>query len=129
MKKNMKVMLIVAIASVLLQACSSVGGGALRHGRSAFQNQDYRTAFKDLLPLAQKGNSQAQYAIGYMYYNGLGVAKDFQMAQFWLHKSAAQQYQKAKDALKMIVSAKSAEPFPAPHSLYAMHQAQRSSIA
>ena len=127
MKKLLSSICLIFISCVLLQACSSTGT-SLKYARAEFQNQNYRGAFKNLLPLAKKGNTQAQYAIGYMYYNGLGVDKDFQMAELWLHKSADKNNMKAQQALAMLSKAKASEPFPAPHSLYAMNQAKQTSI-
>ena len=127
---TIKNLLIGLVACLLLQACAQTGGSsALRKGQAEFSGQNYRMAFKDLLPLAQKGNSQAQYAIGYMYYNGLGIGKDFRMAEFWLHKSSVQGSPLASKALAMIDKAKASEPFPAPSSLYALNEAHRNAMA
>jgi hypothetical protein len=46
--------------------------------------------FKDALPLAKSGNTEAQYDVGEMYERGRGVNKDMSMAFQWYLKSAEQ---------------------------------------
>jgi TPR repeat protein len=43
-----------------------------------------------LLPLAERGFSQAQYSLGLMYYEGLGVSQSDEMAAEWYLKAAEQ---------------------------------------
>lgn len=112
---------LMVAGGLLLSACSTTS--PVDKGAAEFNQKDYRAAFADLLPQAQKGNSQAQYAVGYLYYNGLGVDKDLQQAQVWFHKAADQGNAKAVKALDMISEAKASEPFPAPPGvLDAMNQ-------
>lgn len=119
---KIKQLVVLVMAAILLQACSSTKVGAsFSVGRYEFEQQNYHAAFKDLLSIAQKGNAQAQYAIGYMYYNGLGVKQNFRQAEFWLHKASLAGSKKAQNALAMIDKARASDPFPAPHSLYALH--------
>ncbi len=116
--KNCKIVvycLIVVISLLLLQACSTTSPTA--KGAAEFKKQDYNAAFTDLLPLAQKGDPQAQYAVAYLYYNGLGVDKDFKLAESWFQKAADQGNAKAQKALDMIADAKASESFKAPPSL------------
>ena len=118
-----KYYLVGLISLFLLQACSTTEhSAALNQGQVAFNKQDYHVAFSDLLPVAQKGNPDAQYAVGYMYYNGLGVDKDFNSAQFWFHSAADQGNVKAQKALAMIKDAAQSELFPAPPGFDAMEQ-------
>ena len=51
----------------------SVYGGDLRDGFDAYQKQDYKTAHKLWLPLAEQGHAKAQYNLGVMYDKGQGV--------------------------------------------------------
>lgn len=120
--KNSKIALFICwlIMLVMLQACStSTESKALTKGASEFDNQQYQSAFADLLPVARQGDAEAQYAVGYLYYNGLGVAKDFNSAVSWFNKAADQGNAKAKKALAMMDAAKASEPFPAPAALTA----------
>lgn len=74
----------------------------LQQGKRYFQSGYYKHAMQTLLPLATKGNPEAQYAVGYMYYYGYGVAQDTDVGYFWMKQSAHQGCQRAIDALRLI---------------------------
>lgn len=71
-------------------------------GKRYFETGYYKRAMKLLLPLACDGNAEAQYAVGYMYYYGLGVAQDTDVGYFWIKRSADKHYPPAINALHMI---------------------------
>ncbi|KGP64135.1 hypothetical protein EP47_10025 [Legionella norrlandica] len=60
----------------------------LRQGIQCFKAEDYRSAFIRLKPEAEKGNPDAQYAVGFMYYYGKGVVEDRKKARFWIRCAA-----------------------------------------
>lgn len=74
----------------------------LHESKLSFANQDFVTAFKNMLPLAEKGNAEAQYAIGYMYYYGKGTVEDQQRGEEWIRKAAAQGQTQAVQAMSMF---------------------------
>lgn len=45
---------------------------------------------KTAIKLAKQGNAEAQFNLGWMYYNGYGVRQDHAKAAKWLEKAAAQ---------------------------------------
>ena len=47
-------------------------------------NRDFETAYKMLVPLAEKGHAAAQLILGMMYFKGTGVEKNFVQADKWL---------------------------------------------
>ena len=55
----------------------------------AYNREDYKAAYKLILPLAKKGVAQAQYNLGVMYEKGKGVKKNlkknilFVLHQMW----------------------------------------------
>ncbi len=57
--------------------------------RNAMQQGNYAIAYCIWQPLAQHGNSSAQYNLGWMYHNGYGLSIDDEMALNWWLKSAA----------------------------------------
>ena len=59
-------------------------------GFDSYQNKDYATAFKEWKPLAEQGDSSAQYNLGFMYANGQGVIQDYKAAVKWYKFSAEQ---------------------------------------
>ena len=72
----------------LIVLVSCVSYTSFYQGMTAFRAQDYRKAFVRLKPEARKGQPDAEYAIGYMYYYGQGVTEDRQKAWYWISKAA-----------------------------------------
>lgn len=73
---------------------------SLEEGKANFKAKNYSAAYRQLLPLAVKGNKDAQYAIGYMYYYGEGIDCNKDLAESWLRKAAKQGDSRAIAALK-----------------------------
>jgi uncharacterized protein len=63
----------------------------LQDALAAYRRHDWPTALKLLQPLAEQGNLDAQYKLGYMYRDGTGVKKDEATALKWLRKAAEQE--------------------------------------
>src|SRR3990167_5127501 len=51
---------------------------------------------------AENGSADAQYALGYMYFYGIGTVQDKQTASLWIQRSAAQGQPLAKKAWTLI---------------------------
>jgi uncharacterized protein len=56
----------------------------------ALQAKDYASAMAYYRMAADKGDAQAQYDIGLLYSNGMGVSRDDKIAFQWFHVAAAQ---------------------------------------
>ena len=56
----------------------------------AYDAGDYQTAVQQLLPLAEQGNANAQFGLGFMYGNGEGVLQDHKEAVRWYRLAAEQ---------------------------------------
>jgi TPR repeat protein len=100
-------LLLIALLAVTITACASIPyspntSSQLRQGKRDFDDGFYQRSLHRLLPLACDGNPEAQYAVGYMYYYGFGVAQDPEVGSFWIRRSSAQHYQPAIDALELI---------------------------
>ncbi len=52
------------------------------------------------LKAAAKGNPEAEYNLGYLYYYGYGVEKNLEKAKYWLQRSAAKGFEDAKKFLE-----------------------------
>lgn len=74
----------------------------LQEGIENFRFQNYRKAFIRLKPEAEKGQRDAQYAVGYMYYYGEGVVEDRDKAWFWIHMAARLGQPEAIQAVKIL---------------------------
>lgn len=97
----------VLLTAMMLYACTAMkshghADSRLENGKTSFLAKDYNNAYKQLLPLAEKGNADAQYAVGYMYFYGKGVAQNKEAAKTWLQKAAAQGEPAAIKALALI---------------------------
>jgi len=77
-------------AITILLGVSFSAGADLASGKRAYQQKDYVTAFKELAPLAEKGEADAQLILGKMYWMGQGVLKEPDQAMKWFKASAAQ---------------------------------------
>ncbi len=75
-------------ALVLLTALPAIAG--LKEGVASYKSKDYRTAFAELDPLAQKGDGQALYYVGMLYSDGLGVDQNLAEAMRLFRRSAEQ---------------------------------------
>src|SRR3990167_7887698 len=78
---------ILIVLAVVLSGCFTSKYN-LNEGIHSFQVQDYRQAFVRLKPEAEKGQPDAEYAVGYMYYYGQGVVEDRAKAWYWITKAA-----------------------------------------
>jgi TPR repeat protein len=63
-------------------------GADLASAKHAYEEKDYTTALKELTPLAERGDPDAQFLLGKMYWTGQGVLKDNDQALKWLTVSA-----------------------------------------
>ncbi len=86
--KNITIYLSVLLL-FLFVGLSPVYAG-MNEGVAAYKRGDYKTAFKELKPVAEQGDSLAQFNLGLMYYNGRGVTKDHTEAIKWYKKAAKQ---------------------------------------
>jgi uncharacterized protein len=64
--------------------------GALTAGERAYARHDYVRAAPLLLAEAERGSPTAQTYIGFMYQNGLGVPRNYEVAATWLNAAAHQ---------------------------------------
>jgi TPR repeat protein len=70
--------------------------------RAMTQRQDYATELHIVKPLADRGDADAQFALGVMYANGRGVPKDDVQAPEWYRKAADQGHADAQFALGVM---------------------------
>ena len=81
--------LLPGILTILL--CSVVFAAPdLESVRRSYENSDYATALKEVKPLAEQGNPDAQVFLGKMYLKGEGVPKDPDQANRWFRQAAMQ---------------------------------------
>jgi hypothetical protein len=85
---------------VLVYGCAS--GRAYHKGLDAADKEDYAAAVALWTPLADKGYVRAQFKLGELYHEGLGVNSDIDMALHWYRRAAEQGYADAQNNLGII---------------------------
>jgi hypothetical protein len=78
-------MFAVSIAGLSLSASAGFDEGS-----AAFTRGDYVTALNEWRPLAENGNARAQFNLGLMYVDGLGVPQDYAEAARLFRMAAMQ---------------------------------------
>jgi len=106
-------LLVVLISTISLTACSTppvkekqkaegFNQVVFKRAKDAFLSGDYKTASALFDTLANNGNAEAQYSMGYMHYYGKGLPKSIQQAMQWFKLSANQGNHNAITALATI---------------------------
>src|SRR5512139_2231427 len=86
-----RIALQVMIAFVLaLALAATASAGAMEDGFAAYQSKEYDKAIGIWRPLAESGDAGAQFRIGTMYAEGLGVTRDDAEAAKWFRRAAEQ---------------------------------------
>ena len=70
-----------------------------KKGLTAYNIGDYATSLAEWVPLAEQGNSNAQYKLGVMYRQGTGVPLDSFEAVTWYLAAAKQGHARAQSNL------------------------------
>ena len=79
-----------ALGMLLATVCTTLLAATLEEGVAAYQLGDYEAAFKIFRPLAEQGNTAAEYNVGQMYRMGRGTTRDFAEAAKWYRLAAGQ---------------------------------------
>jgi TPR repeat protein len=73
-------------------------------GVAAFKNKDYQRAYQEWKAAADAGKAEAQFDLGLLYAQGLGVRRNLTEAAQWYRKSADQGNAEAQFALGQMYS-------------------------
>lgn len=85
-------------------ALAGFAHAGLNEGLDALRQRDYARAAKELRPLADAGNAEAQYRVGRMYEFGAGYPKDVAQAIAWYRKAASKGHVAAMEQLGELYS-------------------------
>ncbi len=91
---------LLVFAVVMIFSRSGVAG--LAEGLEALKKGDYVTASRELRPVAERGDAEAQYRLGLMYEFGKGFAVDKAQSMAWLGKAATQGHASAELELGVV---------------------------
>ncbi len=81
---------LLAILALTVGAPLQPARAGLDEAAEALAHGDWQIAFRELRPLAEAGNAEAQYKLGWMYHRGDGSPVDYSTARYWFEKAAAQ---------------------------------------
>ena len=82
--------LIAALCGGFTLGLTAPAWAGFDEGTAAYDRGDYATALREWRPLAKQGVADAQYNLGVMYGEGLGVPQDYAKAVGWWRKAAEQ---------------------------------------
>jgi TPR repeat protein len=92
-------LIVLALAVGVPSVAQAVTGQAYYDGMEAYKRRDYATAYRKLLPYAERGIALVQHQIGVMHAKGLGVPADMGQAVAWYRKAAFQGFGGAQATL------------------------------
>jgi TPR repeat protein len=92
---------LIVLFALLLPLAAQAG---LDEGVAAYTAGDYATAVTEFRALAEQGNAEGQYFLGFLYHNGFGVKTSQPEALKWFEKAAAQGEQRSQYYAGIIYS-------------------------
>jgi uncharacterized protein len=93
---------LLRVASVVLALIGSATAGPLEDASKALEGGDYAAALRLYRPLADRGDLDAQFAIGQMYTLGHGVRVDNAEAYRWYRRAAEHSDKQAKLSMSKL---------------------------
>lgn len=103
------------LISFLVFGMALLNTGCLKHinrnmthyeAKTSYKSGDYARSFRLTEALAYKGEPQAIYALGYMYYYGLGAPMNKPLGLAWIEEAARKDYKPAVLAIEKITEYK-----------------------
>ncbi len=82
--------LIAALSAGFTLGLTAPGWAGFDEGDAAYHRGDYATALREFRSLAERGDTYAQFILGFMYTQGQGVTQDYAQAAKWYRKAADQ---------------------------------------
>ncbi len=113
---------IVLIAMLLFIVIGSVSARAdYDAGYEAYLKSDFKTAYEQLKPEAQKGNPKAQFALGLLYHGGKGVEQNSVRAYVWYSLAEANGHKRSAKIKEELAGKLSPEQIKNAKELIAKH--------
>ncbi|QPF93854.1 sel1 repeat family protein [Bradyrhizobium commune] len=92
----------LAMIALVLALAAPARAQSLGQGVSAFNRQDYVTASRIFIPLAERGNAAAQSYLGFLFETGRGVPQNYTEAAMWYRRAAEQGDGRAQYSLGLL---------------------------
>jgi hypothetical protein len=97
-----RAVLALGVAGLVLAGMTDVKAQSLGRGISAFRRQNYVTASRVFISLAERGNVAAQSYLGFLFETGRGVPKNYTEAAMWYRRAAEQGDSRAQYSLGLL---------------------------
>jgi len=94
--------IVVGVAALLISAGNYAEAKSFRQGVSAFNRQDYVSASRVFIALAEQGVPAAQSYLGFMFETGRGVPQNYTEAAMWYRRAAQQGDGRAQYSLGLL---------------------------
>ena len=107
----------LVLAAALIIASTAPAPADFPAAVEAYDQGDYATAFGESRPVAERGDADAQYLLGFLYARGEGVRRDLVRAYLWFSLAARQGDGIAADALTGLARRMSPEQVDEARSL------------
>jgi uncharacterized protein len=88
----MKLKYLTVLAALLLALPCMAIAGPFQDGQAAYQRHDYVAALRVWRRLAEQGSAPAEFSLGLVYSQGVGVPQDYADAVRWYLEAANQGY-------------------------------------
>ncbi|MBA4423550.1 MAG: hypothetical protein C0390_10730 [Syntrophus sp. (in: bacteria)] len=83
-------LIITAFMAAMFGGLAGCAPANYTKGMKHYKPDDAAAAVRDLKPLAEQGNPEAQFNLSSLYYQGVGVPQDYREAVQWMRKAAEQ---------------------------------------
>lgn len=103
--------LVTTLAACATTEPISSGQQHYQQAMEAFEKEQYQTAIQLFEQAAQQGVLEAQYSLGLMYQDGIGVSQDTTKAQYYFEQAVQQGSQQAQTHLNQIYYQQAMEAF------------------
>jgi TPR repeat protein len=90
MMKYLARWIMMAFTAAMFWGLAGCAPASYQKGMKHYKPDDVAAAVRELKPLAEQGNAEAQFNLGSLYYQGWGVPQDYSDAIQWLRKAAEQ---------------------------------------
>ena len=88
--KHLARFFLLVFAAAMFWGLAGCASSNYQKGIRHYKPDDVAAAVRELKPLAEQGNAEAQFKLGSLYYQGWGVPHDYKEAVKWLRKAADQ---------------------------------------
>ena len=123
--RQIKLVSIQAFIFGLLALLAMQNVAADSPGATAYAAEDYKKAFKLLTAEAKKGDGEAQYLLGTLYFDGLGVKPSAPKAVIWLKRAADNRHAMAAHMLGKLYMSGTGIPIDVEKGIHYMELADQ----